>query len=220
MGGGEIPSQEGTTQGDALEMPWYSINKTSTIRTLRMVVPNVKPAWLADDSAGCGTIANLYHWYKHLSPEGRKYWYLVNGKKSWLILKSHELAIEENTVFGNEINITAEGKRHLGAVLGSQPCKYQFCKEKVTKWKAEIETLSEITKNEPRTAYIALTKGYKSKFTYFMRTSESFEDYVEAIHEALNNVFLPTILGNDSPFLEELKGLFSLSPAQCGLGIP
>ena len=37
-----------------------------------------------------------------------------------------------------------------------------------------------------------------------MRTIESFEDYVEPIHEALNNVFLPTIFGNDSPFSEEL----------------
>ena len=45
-----------------------------------MVVPNVKQG-LTDDSAGCGTIANLYDWYKHLSSEGRKYGYLVNGQK-------------------------------------------------------------------------------------------------------------------------------------------
>ena len=127
---------------------------------------------MTDDSAGCGTIANLYYWYKHLSSEGRKYGHLVNGKKIWLIVKSHELAIEANTVFGNDI--TAEGERHLGAVLGSQSCKYQYRKEKVTKWKAEIETLYEIAKNEPHAVYIALTKGYKSKFTYFMRTIESF----------------------------------------------
>ena len=30
-------------------------------------------------------------------------------------------------------------------------------------------------------AYIAFTKGYKSKFTYFMRTIESFEVYVDPI---------------------------------------
>ena len=173
MGGGEIPSKEGTTQGDPLAMPLYSINATSMIQTFRMVVPNVKQAWLADDSAGCGTIANLYELYKHLSSEGRKYGYLLNGQKSRLIVKSR-LAIEVNTVFGNEVNIIAEGKRHLEAVLGSQPYKYQYCKEKVTKWKAEIETLSEIAKNEPQAAYIALTKGYKSKFTYFIRTIESF----------------------------------------------
>ena len=72
----------------------------------------------------------------------------------------------------------------LGAVLGSQTYKQQYCKEKVTKRKAEIETLYEIAKNE----------GYESKFKYFMRTIESFEDYVEPIHETLNSVFLPTIL--------------------------
>ena len=63
------------------------------IQTLRMVVPNIKQARLTDDSTGCGTIANLYDWYKHLSSEGRKYGYLVNGQKSGLIVKSHELAL-------------------------------------------------------------------------------------------------------------------------------
>ena len=38
-GGCEIPSQKGTTQGDLLALPWYSINTTSMIQTLRMVVP-------------------------------------------------------------------------------------------------------------------------------------------------------------------------------------
>ena len=46
-----------------------------------MVVPDIKKAWLTDDSAGCGTIANLYDWYKHLSSEGRKYGCLVNVQK-------------------------------------------------------------------------------------------------------------------------------------------
>ena len=74
-------------------MPWYSIKTTSMIQTLRMVVPNVKQAWFADDSAECETFENLYDWYKHLSSEGRKQGYLVNGYKGWLIVKSHKLAI-------------------------------------------------------------------------------------------------------------------------------
>ena len=59
-GGGEILSQEGTTQGDSLAMPWYSVNTSIMIKNLRAHCPMVKQVWLADDSAGGGRIAQLY----------------------------------------------------------------------------------------------------------------------------------------------------------------
>ena len=63
-GGGEILSQEGTTQGDPLAMPWYSINTSIMIQSLRLHVPEVKKVWLADDSAGGRRTEDLYRWYK------------------------------------------------------------------------------------------------------------------------------------------------------------
>ena len=41
-GGGEIPSQQGTTQGDPLAMPWYSVNTSIMIQSLRTSIPGVK----------------------------------------------------------------------------------------------------------------------------------------------------------------------------------
>ena len=61
-GGGEILSQEGTTQGDPLALPWYSVNTTIMIQSLRTSTPGVKQVWLADDSAGGGRIVPLYNW--------------------------------------------------------------------------------------------------------------------------------------------------------------
>ena len=58
--GGEILSQEGTTQGEPLAMPWYSVNTCMMIQNLRAHCPMVKQVWLADDSAGGGRIAQLY----------------------------------------------------------------------------------------------------------------------------------------------------------------
>ena len=66
-GGGEILSQEGTTQGDPLAMPWYSINTSIMIQSLRTSTPGVKQVWLADDSARGGQILPLYNWYNCLS---------------------------------------------------------------------------------------------------------------------------------------------------------
>ena len=68
---------------------------------------------------GGGQIVPLYNWYNHLNQEGNKYGYLVNGSKSWLVVKSDVLADEAKRVFGDELNVTTEGQRHLGAVIGS-----------------------------------------------------------------------------------------------------
>ena len=111
--GGEIFSLEGMTQGDPLAMPWYSVNTSIIIQSLRTSTPGVKQVWLADDSAGGN----------HLSQEGKKYCYLVNGSKSWLIVKSDVVTDEAKGVFGDEVNITTEGRRNLGAVVRSQEFK-------------------------------------------------------------------------------------------------
>ena len=40
--------------------------------------------------------------------------------KSWLIVKTSELAESAKKVFGDEVNITLKGRLHLGAVIGSR----------------------------------------------------------------------------------------------------
>ena len=62
-----------------------------------------------------------------LSKEGEKFGYLVNGSKSWLIVKSEAFADEAKRVFGDEVNITTEGQHHLGAVIALQEYKDQYC---------------------------------------------------------------------------------------------
>ena len=76
--------------------------------------------------------------YKYLSKEGVKYGYHVNETKSFLIVKSEELASEVELVFGGEVNISTEGKRHLGAVIGSKYYKEQYYDENISKWKEEL----------------------------------------------------------------------------------
>ena len=51
----------------------------------------------------------LYNWYSHLNQEGKKYGYVVNGSKSWLIGKSEVVADDAKRVFGDDVNITNEG---------------------------------------------------------------------------------------------------------------
>ena len=97
--------------------------------------------------------------------------------------------------------------------MTSQEYKDQYCEEKVGVWKEEIERLSEIAKRQPHIAYIAFTKGYKSKFTYFMRTIESFEDYVDPIQEAVDDLLPPTLFGQSQPLPNEVRRLVTLTRA-------
>ena len=86
----------------------------------------------------------------------------------------------------------------LGLLLDlNSTYKDQYCREKILGWKREIETLAEIAKSQPHAAFIAFTKGYKSKFTYFMRTIESFKDYIDPIHQVIDDMLLPVLFGQE-----------------------
>ena len=53
-----------------------------------------------------------------------------------------------------------------------------------------------------------------------LHSSKGPEDYVESVDEAINDIFLPVLFGQTEPLPEELRELFTLPPAQGGLGIP
>ena len=58
--GDVIYSNEGTTQGDSLAMPFYAL---STIPLIRKLPNNVIHAWYADDTSACGQISHLHSWW-------------------------------------------------------------------------------------------------------------------------------------------------------------
>ena len=52
-----------------------------------------------------------------------------------------------------------------------------------------------------------------------MRTIESFEDYVDPIQEAIDDLLLPTLFSQTEPLPSDLRQLVTLTPAQRGLGV-
>jgi len=107
-----------------------------------------------------------------------------------------------------------------GAVIVSQELKDQYCLEKVLGWKGELEALSQIARSQPHAAYIVFTKGYKSKLTYFMGTIELFQDYIDPIEQAIDDLLLRTLFSQMEPLSSDLRQLVTLSPAKGRLGIP
>ena len=161
-----------------------------------MSSPYIKHVWLADDASGAGKLHTLYKWYNEVKDTGHKYGYYVNDRKSWPIVKDLTKADVAKQIFGESINITIEGKRHFGAALGSQIFKEQYCKNMVENWLQELNQLCEFAKTEPHAAYAAYFHGYKSKFTYFMRTIDGLKNFLQPIEDLLTTKLIPVLFGD------------------------
>ena len=153
LGGRDIFSVEGTTQGDNLAMAFYALGTSPLLKTLSMTSPSVSQVSLADDITGAGKLEDLKVWWDSLTGEGAKFGYYVNESKSWLIVKDEQQMNRAKEIFkGSDIKFTSQGKRHLGASIGSHNFKTQYVTEKVQTWCREVEKLAEYAKTEPHAA--------------------------------------------------------------------
>ena len=148
--GGEILSVEGTTQGDNLAMSFYSLGTSILLDKLKLTSPATSQVSLADDITDAGRILDLRIWWDTIISEGKKFGYHVNESKSWLIIKNpNHLDHAQSSFKDTGIKFTCEGKRHLGAVIGSDDFKSEYVREKITNWTQEIIKLTEYSKTQP-----------------------------------------------------------------------
>ena len=218
--GDVILSSEGTTQGDPLAMPWYSVNSNLIITDLRASIPNVKQAWLADDASAAGSIAFIKQWFDKLCVRGSDFGYYVEASKTWLIVKNEETKTYAQNVFNNEIQITVDGQRHLGAVVGSAQFKDDYCNGLVSHWQSIMKKLVEVSESYPQAAYVGFRRGFLSKMMYFFRTIPDFQNYLKDLQTMINNEFVINLFGTNSAFGSDFNDLLSLPTSKGGLGIP
>ena len=146
-GDGEITSSQGTTQGDPLAMAMYALAVWPVIGKLKSDAPRVKQAWYADDATGAGTCDDLKKWWDSLQAHGARYGYHPNAAKTNLVVKVEHAARARELFAGTGINITTEGKRHLGAAVGSRSYTEEYVADKVEKWSDEIKKLAHMPRH-------------------------------------------------------------------------
>ncbi|MCP4460896.1 MAG: hypothetical protein GY816_23180, partial [Cytophagales bacterium] len=169
--GSFILSKEGATQGDNSAMPMYALSSRPLIDTMSRNVCDVTQVWFADDATGAGSIESIKKYWDCLSENGPKYGYFPKASKTVLILKNSADFLTSKSIFKDtDIEITCEGQRHLGAVLGSENFKEKYVKQKVSKWIQDVEKLAEVAQQEPQAALCAFTKGLCHRWTYIQRT--------------------------------------------------
>ena len=209
-----IYSKEGTTQGDPLAMPMYALGILPLIQKLNTDATQV---WFADDGIAGGRLDQIRLWWSNLNTIGPEYGYYPNAEKSWLVVKEEHLEAAERLFAGTGVNVTVEGKRYLGAALGTRSFVESYVMQKVEKWKSEIEKLSEIAKSQPHAAYSALTKGLSSRWNFLLRTVPNTADLMQPLEDAIRHLFIPALIGRQ--INDEERRIFALPCRMGGMGI-
>ena len=90
--GGEISSDEGTTQGDAVAMAIYALGKKNLLQPeLR-----TRKVFFEDDGVSGGMLNEVKHCWRTLQLSGPSIGYFPNAGKTWLITKPQHYEVAKN----------------------------------------------------------------------------------------------------------------------------
>ena len=218
VGGKEIKSREGTTQGDPPSMAFYALGLMPLLWSLSDSAREDKQVAYADDLTGGGKLRHLRSWLDTIVERGPSSGYYAEPSKSWLIVKEEKLEEARSIFDGTSVNITTSGKKHLGAVIGHTDYKREFVNNLVKEWVDQIQTLSEIARYEPHAAYTAFTSCLRHRYTSYMRTIPQISDYLEPLEKAIRNSLIPALTDGRSVTDDE-RMLLSLPARLGGMGL-
>ena len=223
IGGKEILSKEGTTQGDPTSMKTYALGVTPLLNFLHEFIlineHKSKEVAFADDLTVAEKIEEIKQYWELLLQVGPKYGYYPKPSKSHLIVREQHFDRAKFIFKGSEVKTTKSGQRHLGAAIGSNGFKREYFKSMVNNWNNQLTFLSKIAEMERQAAYAAFIEDLKSRFTYFLRTIPDIHEYFRPIEDTIANKFIPAISGGC--FVNDVeRKLISLTIRYGGLTIP
>ena len=154
-----------------------------------------------------------------LCPLNNQYVEFPKASKCNLILKDPSRLNEAQRIFAcTEIQITCQGERHLGAVIGSEEHKNEYVSSKVLKWVPDLKDLAKIAKDDPQAVLSAFTKSICHRWTFVQRTIPRTSDLFLPLEQCIiKDTLIPSILGRQISDLE--RQVVSLPVRFRGLGI-
>ena len=80
-----------------------------------------------------------------------------------------------------QINITTEEYKNLGAAPGSRSYFEEYVGEKVEDWVGQVIKLVEFAASQPQASYAAFMFGLRHRWTYFLKTLPAIADLLEPL---------------------------------------
>ena len=162
-----------------------------------------KQSWHADDSNAAGKLREIKKWWDTLLLYGPKYGYYPKAIKTVLIVKDPSLQnLAMEPFAGTGVQITLQGQRHLGAVIGSENYKNQYVSQKVEKWVNDVNNLAQVAVDEPQVALSAFTKSICHRWTYVQRTISNTSTLFTPLENCIRESLIPSIIGRQVSDLE------------------
>ena len=214
-GGEVLLSEEGTTQGDPLAMAMYGL---AVVPLIRKLAGKAKQAWFADDATGGGKLYQLKWWWDRLNECGPAFGYVPNPVKTWLLVKDSELANAKELFAETGVQITTEGRRLLGAPVGTTKFCEFYVESAVTSWRQELEVLATVARTQPHAAFAAFAHGFVGKWTFLSRTTDATAPLFQPLEETIRCKFIPGLTSRSTPG-DAIRELLALPPRLGGLGV-
>ena len=86
--------------------------------------------------------------------------YFPNAVKTWLVVKEPLISQTQKIFEATGVQITTEGRRLLGALLGTDAFCQSFLQDKVSSWTGQLSTLATVAHTQPHATYTAFTKAF------------------------------------------------------------
>ena len=118
--------------------------------------------WFADDARAGGPLAAT-RWWDALNLIGPQFGCFPNELQTTLVVKPDNRQKAEEVFPDTNLQISSEGKRHLGGCLGVDLFITHFVQSTVSTWVEEVQRLAKIAKSQPQAAFAALTHGLSSR---------------------------------------------------------
>ena len=94
------------------------------------------------------------------------------------------------------VNVTAEGRPYLGAVIGSRAFIENHVSSKVASWVTELELLASFAVHA---AFSAFSRGVVSKWLFIARTVPDVGHLYQLPEDCVRHHFIPSVTGRSSP---------------------
>ncbi len=244
VGGTEILSYEGTTQGDPLGSAMYAIATAPLILALSgqgtaslrgppeaLELPTAScldddrgrafaiQVWFADDGTIAGRLRRLRAMWDLLCRVGPDLGYFPSGTKTHLVVKPGLAGVAETIFQGTKVIITEEGKRHLGAAIGTSDFLGEYVRGKSLEWVRQMELLSEAALWSPHAAHAGYTKGFQGRWNFILRTIPNAWTHLEQLHKEVEESLSPALTQKECFLDPDLMQALRLACRYGGLGL-
>ena len=109
---------------------------------------SAKEVIFADDSTVVGKLNSIRDYLGKLTVLDLKYGYFQKASKLYLIVREDKLGEARNVFNDSNVNITIEGKRHHGAVIGSSTeYRKEYVNDLVNDWNNQLVLLPSIAES-------------------------------------------------------------------------